>query len=159
MSLRARFTDRLEQARRVHIDARVLAYHLLGRPPYADLARRLLEGVRSGRIEAQTSAVSVYQLLAEPYRAGSDEVAARVARYVSAFPGLEMVPVGASVARQAAQVQARLGGRAERSIQVATALAGDADLFVTRGSGLRRIAGMEVLNLEDYLEPAERGGG
>jgi predicted nucleic acid-binding protein len=159
VSLRARFTDRLEAARRVHVDARVLAYHLLGRAPYADLARLLLEGVRSGRIEAQTSAVSLYQLLAEPYRAGAEEAAARAARYVSAFPGLEMVPVDASVARQAAQVQARLGGRPERSIQVATALAGDADLFVTRGSGLRRIAGMEVLDLEDYLEPGERAGG
>jgi predicted nucleic acid-binding protein len=158
VSLRARFTDRLEEARRVHVDARVLAYHLLGRPPYADLARLLLDGVRSGRIAAQTSSLSLYQLLAEPYRTGSGEAAGRVARFVSAFPGLDMVPVGASVARQAAQVQARLGGRPERSIQVATALAGDADLFVTRGSGLRRIAGMEVLDLDDYLEPADRPG-
>jgi len=158
VSLRARFTDRLEEARRVHVDARVLAYHLLGRPPYADLARLLLDGVRSGKIEAQTSSLSLFQLLAEPYRAGSEEAAGRVARYVSAFPGLDMVPVGTSVARQAAQVQARLGGRPERSIQVATALSGDADLFVTRGSGLRRIAGMEVLDLDDYLEPADRPG-
>ncbi len=158
MSLRARFTDRLEEARRVHVDARVLAYHLLGRPPYANLARLLLDGVRSGRIEAQTSSLSLYQLLAEPYRTGSEEAAGRVARYVSAFPGLDMVPVGASVARQAAQVQARLGGRPERSIQVATALAGAADLFVTRGSGLRRVAGMEVLDLDDYLQPADRPG-
>ena len=142
----------------MHVDARVLAYHLLGRPPYADLARLLLDGVRSGRIAAQTSSLSLYQLLAEPYRTGSGEAAGRVARFVSAFPGLDMVPVGASVARQAAQVQARLGGRPERSIQVATALAGDADLFVTRGSGLRRIAGMEVLDLDDYLEPADRPG-
>jgi predicted nucleic acid-binding protein len=158
VSLRARFTDRLEEARRVHVDARVLAYHLLGRPPYANLARLLLDGVRSGRIEAQTSSLSLYQLLAEPYRTGSEEAAGRVARYVSAFPGLDMVPVGASVARQAAQVQARLGGRPERSIQVATALAGAADLFVTRGSGLRRVAGMEVLDLDDYLQPADRPG-
>jgi predicted nucleic acid-binding protein len=158
VSLRARFTDRLEEARRVHVDARVLAYHLLGHPPYANLARLLLDGVRSGRIEAQTSSLSLYQLLAEPYRTGSEEAAGRVARYVSAFPGLDMVPVGASVARQAAQVQARLGGRPERSIQVATALAGAADLFVTRGSGLRRVAGMEVLDLDDYLQPADRPG-
>ncbi len=156
MSLRARFTDRLERARRVHVDARVLAYHLLARPPFSDLSRLLLEGLRAGRIEGQTSALTVYQLLTEPYRTGAEEAASRVARYVSAFPGLEILPVTTEVARQAAQVQARLGGRAERSVQVATALAGDADLFVTQGSGLKRIAGMEVLDLEDFVE---RGAG
>lgn len=159
MSLRAQFTDRLERARRVHVDARVLAYHLLARRPYAELSRLLLEGVRSGKIEAQTSAISLYQLLAEPYRSGEEDAAARTARFLSAFPGLEVAPVGVAVARQAAQVQARLGGRPERSLQVATALAGDADLFVTRGSGLRRIAGMEVLDLDDYVEAAERAAG
>jgi predicted nucleic acid-binding protein len=159
VSLRARFTERLEEARRVHIDARVLAFHLLACEPFVDLSRLLLEGVRSGRVAAQTSALSIFQLLAEPYRTGAEAAAARVARYVSAFPGLEVVPVTTAVARQAAQVQARLGGRSERSLQIATALAGEADLFVTQGSGLRRIAGMEVLDLEDFVEAGSPQGG
>ncbi|HKK07473.1 MAG TPA: PIN domain-containing protein [Gemmatimonadota bacterium] len=151
MSLRARFTERIEEARLVHVDARVLAYHLVGREPLAGLSRLLLEGVRSGRVRAQTSAISLYQLLAEPYRRAEVEKADRAARYLSAFPGLEVVPVDVPVARRAAQVRARLGGRAERSLQIATGLHADADVFLTAGSDLRRIVGMEVVNLEAFV--------
>jgi predicted nucleic acid-binding protein len=62
------------------------------------------------------------------------------------------VPVSAAVARQAAEVRARLGGRSERAVQIATALDARADLYLTRDSGLRRIAGMEVLDLTDFVE-------
>lgn len=154
MSLRARFTERMEEARLVHVDARVLAYHLLEREPFAELARLLLDAVRSERVRAQTSAISLYQLLAEPYRRGEGERAERAARYLSAFPGLELLPLDGRVALRAAQVRARLGGRAERAVQIATALDADADVFLTAGSDLRRIVGMEVVNLEGYAGPA-----
>jgi hypothetical protein len=65
--------------------------------------------------------------------------------------GLELVPVTSEVAVQAAQVRAQLGGRPERAVQIATALIGGADVYLTEGSGLRRIVGMAVVNLEDYL--------
>jgi len=151
VSHRARFAERVEEARLVHVDARVLAYHLLGREPLVDLTRLLLERVRGERVRAQSSVVSLYQLLAEPYRRGEAAAAARAARYLSAFPGLELVPVGIEIARRAAQVRARLGGSAGRSLQIATALAEEADLFLTEGSDLRRIVGMEVANLEDFV--------
>ncbi|HKK08739.1 MAG TPA: PIN domain-containing protein [Gemmatimonadota bacterium] len=154
MSLRARFTERIEHARLVHVDARVLAYHLLDREPFAELTRLFLDAVRSERARAQTCAISVYQLLAGPYRRGEGERAERAARYLSAFPGLELVPVDGRVALRAAQVRARLGGRTERALQIAAALHADADVFLTAGSDLRRIVGMEVVNLEAYAGPA-----
>lgn len=152
MSARARFRDRIEEARRLHVDARVLAYHLLARPKgYAELTRLLFAGLTSGAVRAQSSSLSLFQLLSEPYRRGMGEEAERAARYLSAFPGLRLVPVTDAVARQAAEVRANLGGGVELAVQIATALAGDADQFLTEGSGLRRIAGVEVLNLEDFL--------
>lgn len=150
MSRRVRFRERLEAAALVHVDARVLARHLLGDDRYLRLTRLLFRGLEGGEVEGQTSAVSVYQLLAEPYRRGREDDARGAADYLAALRGLEVVPVGAGVARRAAQVRARLGGRPERAIQIATALEGDADVFVAQGSGLRRIAGTVVVDLEDY---------
>lgn len=152
MSLRARFRDRLEEARRVHLDPRALAAHLLAVPGQVELTRLLFEGLGDGGVSGQTSSLSLFQLLAEPYRRGRDEAAASAADYLTAVRGLEIVPVSASIARQAAEVRARLGGRSERSVQIATALGADADLYLTRDSGLRRIAGMEVLDLADFVE-------
>lgn len=150
MSRRARFRERLERARLVHLDARVLALHLLGRDPYPELTRLLFDGLRSGEVVGQTSAISLYQLLVEPFRRGRDELARRAGDDLTAFRGLEIVEVDARIARQAAEVRARLGGRAERALQLATALYADVELYLTQDSGLRRVAGIEVLDLDDY---------
>lgn len=150
MSRRARFREELEAARRVHVDARVIALHLLGRPPYVPLTRLLFDGLRSGDVEGQTSVISLYQVLVEPYRRGRDDLARRAGDDLTAFRGLEVVPVEAPIARQAAEVRARLGGRLERAVQLATALAAGADLFLTQDSGLRRVAGIAILDLDDY---------
>lgn len=150
MSKRAAFHQRIEDARRIHIDPFVIAYHLIGQPPVVDLTRLLFTSIRSGRVRAQTSALSIYQLLTEPYREGEDALAERAFRYLGGHPGLEIVPVTAAVSRQAAEVQARLGGTPERAIQVATALLGGAKAYVGHKTTLRRIAGMEIISLDDY---------
>ena len=99
---------------------------------------------------AFTSAITIYQLLVEPYRSGHEAVAERVEMLVAAVHGLEIVPVSATIARQAAQVKAQIGGELSRAIQIATALAGDSEIYVTRRSTLRRIAGLGVAQLDAY---------
>jgi len=146
---RSSLSQRLLQAHLVHIDARVFAYHLLGNGEHAAATTAVMEGVRSGRVRAQTSVTTLYQLLAELYRRGEADRAANLARDLTVHAGLEIVPVSAEIAVQAAEVRAQLGGRPERALQVATALVSRADIFLTTESGLRRIAGMSVVNLED----------
>ena len=145
--------QRLVQAHLVHIDARVFALHLLGDETHGRATRDLMIAVRQGRVRAQTSVMTLYQLLAELYRRGESGRASDLARDLTVHAGLDMVPVTPDIAIQAAEVRAQLGGRPERALQVATALASRADLFLTTESGLRRIAGMSVANLED-LRPA-----
>jgi len=146
---RPSLAQRLVQAHLVHIDARVFAYHLLGDGAHASATREVMDGVKRGRVRAQTSVTTLYQLLAELYRRGETGRAADLARDLTVHAGLDIVPVSAEIAVQAAEVRAQLGGRPERALQVATALVSRADLFLTTQSGLRRIAGMTVINLDD----------
>jgi hypothetical protein len=135
----------------VYIDAAVLALHLAADPRYVPLTRVVLGGIRDGEFEARTSAISVYQLLAEPYRSGHDSTAVRVEMLLSALPGLKVVALSATIAGQAAQVKAQVGGSLTRAIHIATGLAGDSELFVTRRSALRRIAGLGIEQLDAYV--------
>lgn len=151
MSPAARLRERLDDARLVHVDARVLAHHLLGSAEYAELTRALLAGMAPDGFRGQTSALALYQILAEVYRRGDADLADDVTKLLTVPPALELVPVDAEIAAQAAQVRAQLGGRPERALQIATALVSGADIFLTERSGLRRIVGMSVVNLEDYL--------
>lgn len=142
--------ERLAQAHLVHIDARIFALHLLADPVASPVTREIVAGLRGGRIRAQTSVMTLYQLLAELYRRGEAGRAAGLARDLTVHTGLDLVPASSDIAIQAAEVRAQLGGRPERALQVATALVGRAEIFLTTGSTLRRIAGMTVLNLEDF---------
>ena len=151
MSDTAGLRKALRDARVVYIDAAVLALHLAADPRYVPLTRVVLGGIRDGEFEARTSAISVYQLLAEPYRSGHDSTAVRVEMLLSALPGLEVVPLSATIAGQAAQVKAQVGGSLTRAIHIATGLAGDSELFVTRRSALRRIAGLGIEQLDAYV--------
>ena len=151
MSRRAQFRARLEEAGSVLIDARVVGLHLLADPRFLDLTRLVFAGLRAGAIRGQISAMALYQLLAEVFRRGQEEQARQIATILTVHPGLELLPVTAEIAVQAAQVRAQLGGRTERALQIATGLVGGADLYLTQNSGLRRIVGMSVMNLEDFL--------
>ena len=145
------FAARLEGASRVHIDASVIALHLVAASEYLPLTRTLFDLLSAERVTGQTSAVSLYQILAEPYRRGEARMAEDVRKQLSGCPGLEVVPVTAEIAAQAAQARAQLGGRIERSIQIASAVDRGADLYLTEGSRLRRIAGIPVADLREYL--------
>ncbi len=139
----------------VFVDAGVVALHLAGDPQYLPLTRTILGGMRDGEFAGFTSAVTVYQLLVEPFRTGHPDVAERIERLLAALPGLDIVPVSATIARQAAQVQAQVGGSLARAIQIATALSGNSEIYVTQRSTLRRIAGLRVAQLDSYTT-AER---
>ncbi|MBT8462591.1 MAG: type II toxin-antitoxin system VapC family toxin [Gemmatimonadetes bacterium] len=142
----------LSDAGIVYVDAGVLALHLAGDPRYLPLTRVILGGLRDREFAGLTSAITIYQLLVEPYRSGEERTAERVEMLVAALPGLEVVPVSATVARQAAQVKAQIGGGLPRAIQIATALAGESEVYVTRRSTLRRIAGLGVVQLDAFRQ-------
>jgi len=149
--------ERLQRPHLVHLDARIFAVHLLGEGPFVTLTREVVTAMREGRVRAQTSVITLYQLLAEVYRRGESGRASGLARDLTVHAGLEFIATSPEIAIQAAEVRAQLGGRPERAIQIATALVSGADVYLTQGSGLRRIAGMTVANLEDYA--GSRGSG
>lgn len=150
MNEAARFAKVLSDAGVVHIDASVFALHLAASSRYLPLTRALLRGLERGDFEGRTSALTLYQLLAEPQRRGREAEAQRVEGCIAALPGLLVVPLTPSIAGQAAAVRAQIGGSFERAAQIATALTGDAELFVTQRSTLRRIAGMGVEQLDAH---------
>ena len=158
MSELGSFENLVRQQRLIHLDAGVLALHVAGVSTALPLTRTLFRLMESGDVQAQTSALTLYQLLMESYRRGEESTADRVEQLIGAVPGLRVVPIDGRVARQAAQVRARIGGRIERSVQLASALSEGADLFLTRHSSLRRIAGMSIESLDAFAGDPARSG-
>lgn len=145
-----RLLETLTEAERVHIDASVLGLHLMGHPRYTPLTRMLFRLMSEEQIRVSTSAMSLYQLLVEVYRRGEPDTARTAAQLLTALPGLELIPVTPTIARQASEVRAQLGGSTERAIQIATALGDRAEIYLTQHSSFRRVAGMRVESLDLY---------
>ena len=150
MSELGRFESLLRQHQLIHLDAGILALHLAGLNSALPLTRTLFRLMGDGEVQAQTSSLTLYQLLMEPYRRGEEATADRIEQLIGAVPGLRVIPLDGRIARQAAQVRARIGGRVERSVQLASALSEGADLFLTPHSSLRRIAGMGIESLDAF---------
>lgn len=148
MSDLAPFREALGRVGRVHVDASVLALHLVGNRRFTPLTRSLFALLANGTLAGSTSALSIYQLLTEAYRRGESETAAAAERYLTTIPGLAVIDLTPAIARQAAQVRAQLGGSTERAVQIATALSGEAEIYLTQRSAFRRVAGMAVESLE-----------
>ena len=114
MSEGAGFVELLQDHNLVHLDASVLALHAAGVPRTLPLTRSLFRAMEAGEVAAQTSALSLYQLLVESYRRGEESTAARIEQLIGSIPGLRVIPLDGRIARQAAQVRAQIGGRVER---------------------------------------------
>lgn len=140
--------DGLPEGALIHVDARVFALYMLGDKFFGDQIAAVMKMAGSGALGVQTSVVTLYQILAEVYRRARPDLAGEVSKILQVHPGLSLVPTTTDVAIQAAEVRAQLGGGPERAIQIATALVGGASVYLTTESGLRRIAGMSVVNLE-----------
>ena len=145
-----RLRETLTEAKRVHVDASVLGLHLMGHPRYVPLTRMMFRQMSESRIRVSTSAMSLYQLLVEAYRRGESDTARTAEQCLTTIPGLEVIPVTSTIARQASEVRAQLGGSTERAIQIATALGDRAEVYLTQHSSFRRVAGMRVESLDLY---------
>ena len=98
----AAFGEVLADAGLVYLDAGVVALHLSGDPGYLPLTRAILGGMRDGDFQGFTSAITVYQLLVEPFRSGQPELAVqdRLQLWLQRDPGAEdtYIPVSGSPA-------------------------------------------------------------
>ena len=72
--------DRLSEATLIHVDARVLALYMLGDEVLGPQVETIMRVAGSGVLNVQTTALTLYQILAEVYRRGRAALAGNAAR-------------------------------------------------------------------------------
>jgi predicted nucleic acid-binding protein len=70
---------------------------------------------------------------------------------VSAIPNLRIVDVNRETARRAAELRAVYRLQAADAVQVAAGLQHGATAFLTNDKGIRRVAELEVVLLDDFV--------
>jgi predicted nucleic acid-binding protein len=131
--------DALKEGERIALDTVTLIYFLEKHPTHYPPVRELFRQIEDGRVSAVMASLVFAELLVPAYRDGELETVDKLIGTLSNYPHLEIIPLTAEIAADAARLRARYGIPTPDAIHAATALAGGAESFVTNDQGLVRL--------------------
>lgn len=99
-----------------------------------------------------TSTITMLELLVQPYRRSDMDRVNKFYALLSTFPHLEWVAPSLGIADTGAQLRADYNLRTPDALQAATALDSGATGFISNDAAFNRVAGLEVIVLQDLLE-------
>ena len=102
-------------------------------------------------MQAVTSTITLLELLVQPYRLTDIDRVNKFYALLSTFPHLEWVAPTLEIADMGARLRAEYNLRTPDALQAATAVGRDATGFISNDSGFRRVAGLDVVVLDDLL--------
>ena len=120
------------------LDTIVFVYHLQAHPRHAAATTAILDALEKNAATGVASAISLLEVLVQPYRKGQAELARRYRSLLAGLPGLRFLPLDEEIAALAARLRAEQRLGAAEAAVVATAVRWGATLFVTNDRRLKR---------------------
>lgn len=94
------------------------------------------------------------ELTVKPLRIGRPDIADEYRRFLDDFPHLSVVELSRDVIHRGTELRAIHGLRVADALQLAACITNGATAFVTNDLRLRRIQDLEIIMLNDFLDPA-----
>lgn len=145
----------VERHRRIALDANVLIYLLEDVEPRASRVASLVDAADDGRVHASISALAYAEVLVRPAQANDGARFERTAAEIR-DSGIEVVPVTAAIAEDAAWLRGHGAAQLIDAVHLAAARSA-ATAFITNDRRLSSQPGLEVYHLDD-LELALSAG-
>jgi predicted nucleic acid-binding protein len=141
--------DELERARIVCLDTAPIIYFIENSPEFAPLVAPVVRDIDAGRRRGVSSIITLIEVLVKPLRLGRVALADAYRRRLLGQPNLQLLDLAAPIAERAAEIRARHNFKVPDSIQLATAVHGGADLFLTNDHDLARFTEIRVMTLAE----------
>ncbi|HEX6725822.1 MAG TPA: PIN domain-containing protein [Nitrospira sp.] len=135
----------------IGLDTNVFIYFLETHPRYGSWCASLFDLIERGHNPAMTSAITLLELLVQPYRDQKEDLAQKIFALTSTYPRLEWVPLTMNLADRAAELRARYRLSTPDAIQLATAMSRKATRFYGNDRGLKRVREIECLIVDDLI--------
>ncbi|HEX5397180.1 MAG TPA: PIN domain-containing protein [Candidatus Limnocylindria bacterium] len=140
--------DRLSvQHRRVGLDSNLFIYLFEGTGREAALVGELLDAISAGAMTGVLATLGVAEILTGPVRAGDTALAERYGDELASVTGLDLVPLSAKIAADAATLRGLRRASLADAVHLATARAAGATAFITNDRALRSSPHLEVVRL------------
>lgn len=126
----------------VLMDSAPIVYFLEKHPKFASIFRPLFEAHAAGRVQFAVTTISIAEVLTGPLQSGDEALAER---YRAVFESWQVVDLNADIAENAARLRASLRLKLPDAVQVASALAINADALVTHDRDFARVRALRIL--------------
>ena len=130
------------------LDSAPIIYVLEGKQALAARYTPLFDRHDAGTLRLAVSTITIAEVLAGPIKAGAEALAKR---YRAALESLTVVSLDADIAESAARLRGKYGLKLPDAIQLASAIAINADALVTHDRDFRNVKGMRVLGCEGRM--------
>ncbi|HEY7162917.1 MAG TPA: PIN domain-containing protein [Candidatus Binatia bacterium] len=135
----------------IGIDTAPFIYYIEDITPYADLLHPVFTLLEEHTLRAATSTVTLAEILTKPFNEKNFSLADEIKFTLKSFSALSVTPLDEKLAEAAALIRGRYTIRLPDAIQLATAIQAGGTLFLTNDKRLKKIDGLEVLALSDFV--------
>ena len=135
--------DALPAGALILVDSAPIIYTLEAHPTLAGRFARLFERHAHAEIELAVTTVTLAEILCGPLKAGEEALARR---YRTTLESWQLVPLDADIAESAARMRGMYGLKLPDAIQLASALAINAEALVTHDRDFSRVRGLRILS-------------
>ena len=141
----------LRRHRRIALDTSIFIYQLEGNARYVPFTDPIFAWLEQPGHQAVTSAITMTELLVQPYRDSDERRVDEFYGLLSTYPNLAWVPPSLEIADLAAQFRALHSLRTPDALQAATVAHQHSTGFITNDPVFERVAAFETLVLDHLL--------
>lgn len=134
----------------IGVDTAAFIYFIEENETFLPIVAPLFRAADDGTCELVASALTLFEVLVVPYRAGNVQLAERYEALLSHSRGIRLADMTRGVLRLGAQLRAATGAATPDALQMAGALAAGCSSFVTNDRRLPAVPGLKVFQLRDY---------
>ena len=135
----------------VGLDTMLFIYHIEDNPKYAAITEKLFDTIEHGSCKAVTSILTLIELLIKPKREGNLIAVGDYRDMILTFPNLMVMDVNLRVSDIASDMRAKYRIRVPDAIQIASAIVGGSQSFITNDEGLKKVKDVNIILLDEWL--------
>ena len=142
----------IEKHKIIGLDTAPFIYYIEDVALYADLLDPVFSLLENHALHAVTSTVTFAEILTKPFADKNFSLADEIKFALKSFSSLSVASIDEKLGEAAALIRARYAIRLPDALQVATAIQGEATLFLTNDKRIKKVDAVEVVVLSDFLQ-------
>ncbi len=144
--------EKLASIRTLFLDTAPIIYYIEAHPQFGPLARQVVHAFQTGRVRAFSSTITLVEVLPKPVEVGNTALTDQFIAFLRHGKHIALLDISADIAESAGKLRGKYPAlRTMDAIQIAVALAIDADAFITNDRRLKSVTEIDVIVLKDYI--------